>query len=542
MPQDYITDANDSLININTTPEDQEIRSLLSNYVNNASNLSAPNRIAYLNYMRTNFNLTDQAISTIISELQTSGESSSNINRRNTIQNPSIVTPDSTGISPPDSTSISPIDSTGVSPILNLQPDSLINDGPWNIEYNARETTEVPPSNSSNAITSPNISTSSYDANAASRQQDLVNKGYDLGNYGPKKDGVDGDWGTKSKAAAEWDAKLRKQAATDWGISDDDLEWIPNPNPGEDQPGYGNSWGIYQPKHGTKSSYGDVYNSETNTFEDEHYAYDNEGNAITLEEYNKLYGEIEDNINTQKLSDKDKEENLKWYQKIGVNNITDLIEAASIMKTNKKAHERLNDLKKLKVKSKQLTPTGVSLSRVDYGAAKRDVSELGVTAVKKAMQEGKSIAEIQALKTGTAKELERIQVAESTANTEIKNKELTTNATLRAGAEEFNLTNDRKDQIANNEIQAAALQSSIALYNQMRDAISTKIKDAKLLRSAEKQMEVFAKAISGGTGLDERKLLPAIQYMLGNGYISQEQATTMTTDLQTLNKDTDKNE
>jgi len=212
------------------------------------------------------------------------------------------------------------------------------------------------------------------------------------------------------------------------------------------------------------------------------------------------------------------------------------------MKTNKKAHERLNDLKKLKVKSKQLTPTGVSLSRVDYGAAKRDVSELGVTAVKKAMQEGKSIAEIQALKTGTAKELERIQVAESTANTEIKNKELTTNATLRAGAEEFNLTNDRKDQIANNEIQAAALQSSIALYNQMRDAISTKIKDAKLLRSAEKQMEVFAKAISGGTGLDERKLLPAIQYMLGNGYISQEQATTMTTDLQTLNKDTDKNE
>jgi|21_taG_2_1085346.scaffolds.fasta_scaffold05091_2 hypothetical protein len=386
-------------------------------------------------------------------------------------------------------------------------------------------TPETPPSSTSppsSTYVSPN-----YNEADAAKQQDLVNKGYDLGEYGPKNDGVDGDWGDLSIAASDWDNKIKTQAATDWGISTDDLEWIANPNPGEEQPGYGTTHGIYRPKDKTKSSYGDIYNSETGMFEDEHYAYDAQGNAVSLEEFNKLYGDTEK---------KDDKEDLKWYQKIGVNNITELIEAASIMKTNKIAHKRLEELKKLEVDSKKMTPSGVSLSRVDYGSAKKDAKELGLATVTKAMNEGKSIAEIQALKAGTTKELERITSEESIKNTEISNAELVANLTARAEAQEFNITQDRKDQVENNEIQASALASSIALYNQMRDAISTKIKDIKQLEAAERQMAVFAEAISGGTGLDERKLLPAIQYMLGNGYITQDQATTMTTDLQTLDK------
>jgi len=413
------------------------------------------------------------------------------------------------------------------SSLLNTEGASLTEDGPWSVDYDARETTVAPASNAPAS----NTSTASFSDTDAARQQDLVNKGYDLGNYGVNKDGVDGDWGDKSKKASAWDNKIKTQAAADWGITPDDLEWIANPKPGEDQPGYGNSWGIYKPKHGSKSSYGDVYNSETGTFEDEHYAYDAEGNAVSLEEFNKLYGE------TGEVSDSNtKKERLKWYQKIGVNNITDLIEVAAIMKTNKKAHERLNEIKNLSVHSKPMTPSGVSLQRVDYGSLRKDINQQGNAAVREAMAAGKSIAEIQALKVGTARELEKATSAESNANIEIRNKETLANQTARMGADEFNLTQERKDQTENNDIQASALQGSIALYNQMRDAISTKIKDAKLLMSAEKQMAVFAEAISGGTGLDERKLLPAIQYMLGNGFITQEQATTMTTDLQTLDK------
>lgn len=420
---------------------------------------------------------------------------------------------------------------TSNTPILNSEGEGL-NDGPWNIAYDAAEIPPVPDNSSNATLASTPPQGRSININDKTKQQGLYDKGYDLGNTGTNKDGVDGDWGPKSKAAADADANLKKQAATDWGIKEDDLEWIP----GENKPdGYGTNHGNYKPVDGAKSSYGDTYNSETAMFEDENYAYDAEGNAVSLEEFNALYGETNDDTSEKKKTD-DKKENLKWYQKIGVNNITDLIEAAAIMKTNKMSHDRLNELKSLNVRSKKTTPIGVSLERTDLGSEKKKIQQLGLAAITQAMDAGKSVAEIQALKVGTAEALRDVGATEDNINREIRNTEKLENRNSRIRADEFNLTNERKDQVENNEIQAAALQGSIAVYNQMRDAISTKITDAKLLMSAEKQMKVFANAIAGGTGLDERKLMPAIQYMLGQGHITQAQASSMKTDLQKLDK------
>ena len=416
---------------------------------------------------------------------------------------------------------------TSVSDTSLVSDTSIVNnDGPWNNEIITDNTdnteTETVDTNTNN-----NTNTGiSYDSDNASKQQDLVNKGYDLGNWGPNKDGVDGKWGTDSQKAFDLDAKNRTRAATDYRVPEEDLEWIAEDNV---TAGYGTSKGGYYPKQGTKSEWGETWNSETRMWEDKHYAYDMEGNAISKEKFDELYGEVNDSKNTKEKED------LKWYQKIGVNNITDLIEAAAIIKTNRASQRKLDELKKLKVKSKKMTPASVQLQRPDYGSAKADISERGTAAVALAMREGKSVAEIQALKAGTDKALRDVEVAENEAAKEVRNKELLTNVTLKQAAQEFNLTQDRKDQVENNEIQAAALRGSIALYNQMRDAISTKIRDVKMLSSAEKQMAVFAEAISGGTGLDKRKLLPAIQYMLGNGIITENDATTMMNDIETLN-------
>lgn len=46
-------------------------------------------------------------------------------------------------------------------------------------------------------------STTKYDPKIAELQKELISKGYDLGNYGPNKDGVDGIYGPLTKAADE---------------------------------------------------------------------------------------------------------------------------------------------------------------------------------------------------------------------------------------------------------------------------------------------------------------------------------------------------
>ena len=57
----------------------------------------------------------------------------------------------------------------------------------------------------SKLLTEDEVSNSEYKGVPKSKiesvQQALVDLGYDLGNYGPKEDGVDGNFGDKTKAA-----------------------------------------------------------------------------------------------------------------------------------------------------------------------------------------------------------------------------------------------------------------------------------------------------------------------------------------------------
>lgn len=69
------------------------------------------------------------------------------------------------------------------------------------------------------------ISEVSYDPKVEKIQKDLVSKGYDLGNYGPNGDGVDGKMGplTKSAYEKEYGKKLSSEKVTsDFGGSNYD--------------------------------------------------------------------------------------------------------------------------------------------------------------------------------------------------------------------------------------------------------------------------------------------------------------------------------
>jgi len=162
------------------------------------------------------------------------------------------------------------------------------------------------------------------------------------------------------------------------------------------------------------------------------------------------------------------------------------------------------------------------------------ISELGSAAMKKGMEEGLSPSELRGLVSATQESLTDVGIEEAKLNREISNIQTIENAKERRTVAEFNITNDRQDQMDKNEIMADAIAGSIAIFNQMRDAVSTKIRDAKLLQSAENQMVIFAEAISGGTGIDERKLLPAIQMMMGNGTLSEKDGQILLGHMKTI--------
>ena len=351
-------------------------------------------------------------------------------------------------------------------------------------------------------------------------QKDLISQGYKLPIYG-----VDAKYGKETDAAF----KQRQKDLEYWGdaymVDPENLE-------------YHAESGTWRPPDGFESDARgstEIYNRETNTWEDEFYAYDNEGNAVTKEEFDKLYPDedpekkIEDpNANANMTT----EEKKKWYQKLGVNSndILNVIEGLTIMKAHRNAMNENKKIGELKVDSKTARPQTYNPELVDLSEAKKNAKELATAAVQKNIQEGKSTAETRALLTAGTDAQEKIAKTESEQQKEQSNIAKKMNMDERRAVEQFNITNDRRDQIENNDTMASMYKNSIALHQNMRDAILTKIKDYKLLASAEKQMKVIGDAISGKSGLAERKYNDYIDEMVGYGVLTADKGATMKSD------------
>ena len=129
------------------------------------------------------------------------------------------------------------------------------------------------------------------------------------------------------------------------------------------------------------------------------------------------------------------------------------------------------------------------------------------------------MASIIAAQKEGQKELRSLSKTESNLQTKENNFAKKMNISNDLQAQGINVQTDRQDQIANNDAMASMFKNSIALSQNMRDAVSTKIKDMKQLKAAENEMLVINAAIGGGTGTDLRKGIPMIQQMMNKGSV-----------------------
>jgi len=379
--------------------------------------------------------------------------------------------------------------------------------GIWFNEDGSRSDEQVEPVL---AGTSSSGSSKEGDANVIAQQNELIAQGYDLPKYGA--DGFIGDETNAAIAQRQGDIDT---AAAEYSVSGEDLVWTKDG---------------FVPKEGAvHSENGDIWKEGawTDDDPDEGLYYDNEGNIITKEEFDKLN---KDNLG--KKEDKDKDKNSSFLDRIGVNNITDGIEILSIMKADRYAKEQNKKLGDLKVKSKKITPGAYTPETVDLADDKEKTSQLTVAAIKQGMQEGKSMSSIIAAVKSGQKELRSLSKTESELQKKQNNFAKKMNMDAKFKADVTNMTNDRLDQVANNDAMASMIKNNIALSQNMRNAISTKIKDQKLLNAAENEMMVINAAIAGGTGTDIRKGIPAIRRLMGNGTVSESTGNELITNLQ----------
>ena len=225
-----------------------------------------------------------------------------------------------------------------------------------------------------------------------------------------------------------------------------------------------------------------------------------------------------------------------FLDRIGMNNITDAIEIASIMKANRYAQEQNRKIGDLTVKSQKMKPGSYTPETVDLGADKERISQLTVANIKAGQQSGKSMASIIAAQKAGQGQLRALSKTESNLQKEQNNFAKKMNMDSKFKADTLNMSNDRMDQIANNDAKASMYKNSIALSQNMRNAISTKIKDAKLFKAAENEMIVINGAIAGGTGTDVRKGIGAINRLLNNGDVTPARAEELTANLKKMYK------
>jgi hypothetical protein len=346
---------------------------------------------------------------------------------------------------------------------------------------------------------------SSSDPEVKATQEELLEQGYKLPKYGA--DGYMGDETQGAIDARNSDREWRG-GPDQYDVGADNLEWDEEtqdwiPKQGAKNRTDGDSWG----EQGWNNDGDEVY-------------YDPDGNPITREEFTK----IDEEVGTD---EEQKGRNKNFLDRIGMNNITDAIEYASIMKANKQAQKANKKIGELRVDSKKVQPQAYNPELVDLGSEKKTVREQTSATVQAAMAQGKSISEIRAIASGGAESVEKIGKTESELQKKQNNFAKKMNIDNQYKADVLNMSNDRLDQIANNDNLADMYKNSIAITQNMRNAISTKIKDDKLRRSMDNQMTMFSKAVSGGTGLDDRKFQSFIDMMSGSNLFSQEDIQTM---------------
>ena len=348
---------------------------------------------------------------------------------------------------------------------------------------------QAPPSTAPtplNTNTNTNTSTSSFDANVQAQQNELMTQGYELPRYG-----ADGFMGSETQGALDRREVDRSGAADTYGVDPNDITFNPNTQ-------------RFEPRLGATNAEGDIWSTDGWTSSD---SADETvvvgGTSNTTNENN--------NQNTN--------EELSLFQRLGITptNAMSLVEGMSILKANRQANEANRKIGELSVSTDRATPQTYNPELVDLSKAQKDAKELGVAAVRQSQERGDSIAETRTLMTGTADSIRDIAKTESELQKQENNTAKKINLEERRNVEQFNITNARKDQIANNDIKADMYNNSIAITQNMRDTIMTKIKDVKLLGSVEAQIDALSGAIAGLTGLKERKFDDIADSLLSYG-------------------------
>ena len=340
----------------------------------------------------------------------------------------------------------------------------------------------------------------------------MLDQGYNLDQYGP-----DGKMGPETQGALDTMNDDKARAAAGMGVNLEDLEWDPT----RTENNYGTDKGGWMPKEGAvNTAFGDVWKDGEWSAEEGYY--NEEGDVTPVEKKAKT------------TTDENPKKN--FLDRIGMNNITDAIEIASIMKANRYAQEQNRKIGDLTVKSKKVKPGSYTPETVDLGADKERISQLTVANIKAGQQSGKSMASIIAAQKAGQGQLRSLSKTESNLQKEQNNFAKKMNMDSKFKADTLNMSNDRMDQIANNDAKASMYKNSIALSQNMRNAISTKIKDTKLFKAAENEMIVINEAIAGGTGTDVRKGISAINRMLNKGDISGARAEDLKGNLKQMYK------
>ena len=355
-------------------------------------------------------------------------------------------------------------------------------------------------------------------------QNELVSQGYTLPKYG-----VDAKYGKETDAAfKEREADIAREAKG-YGVDPGDMV-------------YNNETKRFEPKTGAvNTEFGDTWQGDEG-WDNKNYAWDEDNQKwLTEEEYNaKDWGDEEEVPEEKKIIEEgDIDAKKKWWQKLGVNqrDILGIIEGLTIAKSYRDANRANKKIGELRVDSQHLQPQTYNPELVDLSEAKKNAKELATAAVQRSQQEGRSTAETRALLTSGAEAQEKIAKTEAELQKQEMNIAKKANIEERRAVSEYNITNDRKDQIENNDTLASMYKNSIAISQNMRDAVLTKIKDVKLLNSAEQQMQVIGDAIAGRSGLDDRKFDDIIDNMINWNVITKEQGAELSTNYKALEKD-----
>jgi len=340
--------------------------------------------------------------------------------------------------------------------------------------------------------TAPPVSTntSSFDANVQAQQNELMTQGYELPRYG-----ADGYMGDETQGALDRRASDRAGASETFGVDPNDITFNPNTQ-------------RFEPRLGASNAEGDTWSTDGWT------------SSETPVEETVAVDETTTVPTTTTTPTETKKEELSLFQRLGITapKAMALVEGMSILKANRQANNANAKIGELSVSTDRATPQTYNPELVDLSKAQKDAKELGVAAVRQSQQSGKSTAETRMLMTGTTDAIEKIAKTESELQKQENNMAKKVNLEERRNVEQFNITNARKDQIANNDIKADMYNNSIAITQNMRDTILTKIKDTKMLGAVNSQIDALSAAISGVTGLKKRKFNDIAKNLLNYGF------------------------